>query len=154
MRGCGADRVASRVRQGVTVTSTDPGVVAAVARAAAHDAGGVDPALLGHFLPIVVEAASSGRRLRRAELTACGERGAAAALAGVPLRALIDLYLSACWRLWEELDVVAGPDATRVRAAGLAVAVVAVLLVLAGLFLLAGALLVAIPVRAVSRRRA
>ncbi|GAB2921159.1 helix-turn-helix domain-containing protein [Rhodococcus aerolatus] len=102
-------------------TGAPDDVVAAVAAGAADDAGGVDPALLGRFLPIVVEAASSGRRLRRAELTACGERGAAAALAGVPLRALIDLYLSACWRLWEQLDVVAGSDAARVRAAGLAV---------------------------------
>ena len=99
----------------------DPDAVHAVAEGAAADAGGVDPGLLGAFLPIVVEAASSGRRLRRAELTACGERGAAAALAGVPLRALIDLYLSACWRLWEVLDVVVGGDAARVRAAGLAV---------------------------------
>ncbi|WP_137292966.1 PucR family transcriptional regulator [Nocardioides dongxiaopingii] len=90
-----------------------------VAAAAAGDAGGIDPGLLGDFLPIVVEAAASGRRLRRTELRACGEHGAAAALVGVPLRALVDLYLSACWRLWEELDT--GPDAVRVRAAGLAV---------------------------------
>lgn len=90
-----------------------------VAAAAARDAGGVDPELLGDFLPIVVEAAASGRRLRRPELRACGERGAAAALVGVPLRALVDLYLSACWRLWEQLDT--GSDAALVRAAGLAV---------------------------------
>jgi sugar diacid utilization regulator len=99
----------------------DPDVVGAVADGAADDAGGVDPALLGTFLPIVVEAASSGRRLRPAELTACGERGSVAAQAGVPLRALIDLYLSACWRLWERLDVVLDGDAAQVRAAGLAV---------------------------------
>jgi sugar diacid utilization regulator len=99
----------------------DPDGVRAVAEGAAEDAGGVDPALLGDFLPIVVEAASSGRRLRRGELAACGGHGSAAARAGVPLRALIDLYLSACWRLWEVLDVVAEGDAVRVRAAGLAV---------------------------------
>ena len=99
----------------------DPDVVRAVADGAADDAGGIDPALLGAFRAIVVEAASSGRRLRRGELTACGERGSVAAQAGVPLRALIDLYLSACWRLWERLDVVADGDAARVRAAGLAV---------------------------------
>ena len=99
----------------------DSDAVRAVAEGAADDAGGVNPALLGEFLAIVVEAASSGRRLRRSELTACGERGSAAALAGVPLRALIDLYLSACWRLWDNLDVVVGGDATQVRAAGLAV---------------------------------
>ncbi|WP_148616366.1 PucR family transcriptional regulator [Nocardioides rubriscoriae] len=97
-----------------------------VAAGAARDAGRIDPALLGDFLPIVVDAAASGRRLRRAELRACEERGSAAALAGVPLRALVDLYLSACWRLWEELDLVDGSavasaDASQVRAAGLAV---------------------------------
>lgn len=99
----------------------DTDAVRAVAEGAADDAGGIDPGLLGGFLPIVVEAASSGRRLRRGELTACGERGSAAAQAGVPLRALIDLYLSACWRLWERLDVVVDGDAARIRAAGLAV---------------------------------
>jgi sugar diacid utilization regulator len=90
-----------------------------VGAAAARDAGGIDAGLLGDFLPIVVEAAASGRRLRRAELKACGERGAAAALVGVPLRALVDLYLSACWRLWEELDT--GSAAAQVRASALAV---------------------------------
>lgn len=84
---------------------------------AANDAGGIDPGLLGDFLEIVVEAAASGRRLRKAELKACGDRGAEAALVGVPLRALVDLYLSACWRLWEELDT--GKDVEQVRAAGL-----------------------------------
>ena len=99
----------------------DPDAVRLVSEGAADDAGVVDPALLGQFLAIVGEAASSGRRLRRSELVACGERGSAAALAGVPLRALIDLYLSACWRLWDKLDVVVGGDAAQVRAAGLAV---------------------------------
>lgn len=90
-----------------------------VGAAAARDAGGIDPELLGDFLSNVVQAAASGRRLRRSELKACGERGARAALVGVPLRALVDLYLSACWRLWEELDT--GSDVAQVRAAGLAV---------------------------------
>ncbi len=99
----------------------DPDTVRSVADGAAHDAGGIDPALLGAFLTIVVDAASSGRRLRQAELRACGHHGSVAAQAGVPLRALIDLYLSACWRLWERLDVVADGDAAQVRAAGLAV---------------------------------
>lgn len=100
-------------------TNTD--TVAAVAAGAAQDAGGVDPALLGDFLPIVVDAATSGRRLSRVELRACGRHGSAAALAGVPLRAVIDLYLSACWRLWGELDVVLAGSVGEVRAAGLAV---------------------------------
>ncbi len=99
----------------------EPDTVQAVAAGAADDAGGIDEGLLGSFLTIVVEAATSGRRLRAGELRACGERGSAAAQAGVPLRALIDLYLSACWRLWERLDVVLEGDAAQVRAAGLAV---------------------------------
>lgn len=93
----------------------------AVARGAAEDAGGLDVALLGDFLPTVVVAATSGRPLRRGELDRYGERGAVAAQAGVPLRALVDLYLSASWRLWSELPVVEQGTAAQVRAAGLAV---------------------------------
>lgn len=92
-----------------------------VARGAASDAGGLDTALLGDFLPTVVDAAGTGRQLRSAELERYGERGAAAALAGVPLRATVDLYLSASWRLWRELPVVNEGSAEQVRAAGLAV---------------------------------
>lgn len=93
----------------------------AVARGAAADAGGLGTELLGGYLATVVDAADSGRRLRSVELDACSERGAAAALAGVPLRATIDLYLSACWRLWQELPIVRAGSAAQVRAAGLAV---------------------------------
>ncbi len=93
----------------------------AVAAGAADDAGGLDPGLLGDFLPTVVDAAQTGRRLRARELERYGEQGAAAASAGVSLRALIDLYLSASWRLWRELPVVAQGSAEQVRAAGLAV---------------------------------
>jgi sugar diacid utilization regulator len=92
-----------------------------VARGAAADAGGLDVTLLGSFLDTVAEVSESGRRLRRAELKGYAERGSAAALAGVPLRALIDLYLSACWRLWSELPAVTSGDADAVRAAGLGV---------------------------------
>lgn len=93
----------------------------AVARGAARDAGGLDTALLGDFLPTVVDAAASGRQLRPAELERFGERGAAAAHAGVPLRATVDLYLSASWRLWQDLPLVNEGTASQVRAAGLAV---------------------------------
>ena len=102
------------------VTGNSPDLLA-VAAGAAGDAGGLDPALLGDFLPTVVDAAETGRRLRGAELERYGERGAAAAQAGVALRALIDLYLSASWRLWRELPVVNAGSAAQVRAAGLAV---------------------------------
>lgn len=95
--------------------------LAAVAQSAATDAGGLDPALLGDFLGTVGQAARTGRRLTGAELDRAGARGAEAAQAGVVLRALIDLYLSACWRLWRELPVANGGSAAQVRAAGLAV---------------------------------
>lgn len=100
-------------------------IIDGVAAGAADDAGVLDAGLLGGFLPIVVDAAASGRRLRRRELQACTEQGAAAAGAGVALRAVIDLYLSACWRLWEQLAQLPGSgvtgDGNQVRAAGLAV---------------------------------
>jgi hypothetical protein len=95
--------------------------IEAVAAGAARDAGGLDTALLGEFLPIVIEVSVSGRRLRRAELAGCRERGTEAAAAGVALRALIDLYLSAAWRLWRELPAVDQGTAEEVRVAGLAV---------------------------------
>lgn len=95
--------------------------VSGVAAGAAEDAGGLDPGLLGSFLPTAVDAAGTGRRLRRSELEQCAERGAAAAQAGVSLRALVDLYLSASWRLWEALPVVREGTAAQVRAAGLGV---------------------------------
>lgn len=91
-----------------------------VGQGAADDAGGLDVTLLGDFLSTVVDAATTGRTLRGAELRRYGECGARAANAGVPLRALIDLYLSASWRLWSELPIVNTGSADQVRAAGLA----------------------------------
>ena len=95
-----------------------PGL-AAIAAAASREAGGVPVGLLGDYLPAAAEAAASGRRLTAAELSGYGRSGQQAALSGVALRGLIDLYLSATWRLWRELP--AGTSPTAVRAAGLAV---------------------------------
>ncbi|HEX3812345.1 MAG TPA: helix-turn-helix domain-containing protein [Mycobacteriales bacterium] len=74
-----------------------------VAAAASREAGGVPVELLGDYLAIVVDAAATGRRLTAAELSACRDRGADAARAQVALRELVDLYLSATWRLWRLL---------------------------------------------------
>lgn len=90
-----------------------------VGTAAAADAGGVDAALLGDFLATLTDAAAGGRRLRRRELEACAAAGRTAATAGVPLRALVDLYLSAAWRLWRDVPAVSRGNAERVRAAAL-----------------------------------
>lgn len=92
-----------------------------VGRAAARDAGGIDPQLLGGFLPAVVAATAAGRRLRRPELAACVAAGRRAATQGIAMRALVDLYLSAGWRLWRDVPEVAAGDAAQVRAAALSV---------------------------------
>ncbi len=93
--------------------------LAAITSAASREAGGVPSDLLGDFLPAVHAAALTGRRLTAAELTGYGRSGERAAESGVALRGLVDLYLSAAWRLWRELPDPGGVVAT--RAAGLAV---------------------------------
>ncbi|WP_432564201.1 PucR family transcriptional regulator [Kineococcus sp. SYSU DK003] len=79
-----------------------------VARAAADDAGGIDPALLGDFLEAVWGAVVDGRRLSSGRIARYRTVGEEAAGNGVALRALLDLYLSAAWRLWRHLPPVAG----------------------------------------------
>jgi sugar diacid utilization regulator len=82
--------------------------LAAVAKGGADDAGGLDPGLLDDFLPIVVDAVAAGRRLGSANSRRFNRVGKAAAERGVALRALLDLYLSAAWRLWDHLPEVIG----------------------------------------------
>lgn len=94
--------------------------LAAITRAASREAGGVPAGLLGGYLPAVLDAASSGRRLSAAELAEYARSGEQAAEGGVALRGLVDLYLSATWRLWRELPGGTGSPAA-LRAAGLAV---------------------------------
>jgi sugar diacid utilization regulator len=94
--------------------------LAAITRAASREAGGVPAGLLGGYLPAVLDAASSGRRLSAAELAEYARFGQQAAEGGVALRGLVDLYLSATWRLWRELPGDTGSPAA-LRAAGLAV---------------------------------
>jgi sugar diacid utilization regulator len=102
------------------VTSQPAGPdLAAIASAASRETGGVPVGLLGDYLPAVAEAAASGRRLTAAELAGYGRSGGQAALSGVALRGLVDLFLSATWRLWRELP--SGTSLAAARAAGLAV---------------------------------
>ena len=61
------------------------------------------PGLLGDYLPAVLDAFGSGRRLSAAELAGYARSGEQAAEGGVALGGLVDLYLSATWRLWREL---------------------------------------------------
>ena len=93
--------------------------LAAIASAASRETGGVPVGLLGDYLPAAAGAAASGRRLTAAELAGYRRSGEQAALSGVALRGLVDLFLSATWRLWRELP--AGTSLAAVRAAGLAV---------------------------------
>jgi sugar diacid utilization regulator len=86
----------------------------AIARAASREAGGVSPDLLADYLPATADAARSGRRLASMELARYGRAGEQAAESGVALRGLVDLYLSATWRLWRVLSGLAD-----LRAAGL-----------------------------------
>ena len=105
---------------GCRVTPPPPGPdLPAIARAASREAGGVPVGLLGDYLPAVLEAAGSSRRLTAAELAGYGRSGEQAALSGVALRGLVDLFLSATWRLWRELP--SGTSVTALSAAGLAV---------------------------------
>ena len=77
--------------------------LSAITRAASREAGGVPPGLLGDYLPAVLEAFGSGRRLSATELAGYARSGEQAAEGGVALGGLVDLYLSATWRLWREL---------------------------------------------------
>jgi sugar diacid utilization regulator len=77
--------------------------LAAITRAASREAGGVPPGLLGDYLPAVLDAFGSGRRLSATELAGYARSGEQAAEGGVALGGLVDLYLSATWRLWREL---------------------------------------------------
>jgi len=94
----------------------------AVATAASRDAGGVSVELLGGYLTLLADAAINGRRAERPELERVRELGRQAAETGVPAGRLVDLYLSAAWRLWGDLPrVVLTRDRDHVRAAAAAV---------------------------------
>jgi sugar diacid utilization regulator len=109
---------------GVSFQNSDRGasgdVLRQVGADAGADAGGVDPELLGDFLASLAGAVAAGRRLPRAQVQRCRSRGQQAARAGVALPAMLDLYLSAAWRLWRELPGMhtARADADAVITAG------------------------------------
>lgn len=93
-----------------------------VAAEASRDAGGVPADLLGDYLLLLADAAIRGRRAETHELEAVGALGRRAAGLGVSAGRVVDLYLSAAWRLWGELpEVVRSRDSDVVRAAAEAV---------------------------------
>lgn len=96
--------------------------LAKVADAASDDAGGVPAQLLGEYLPLLAEAALTGRRTRRGELAAVTRLGRQAAERGISAGGVVQLYLSAARRLWHDLPAVARDrDRDAVQAAAAAV---------------------------------
>jgi sugar diacid utilization regulator len=79
--------------------------LAAVAQTAAADAD-APVELLGEYLLILADAALSGRRPREGELAAVRRLGGRAAEQGVDANQAVDLYLSAAWRLWQEIPTI------------------------------------------------
>jgi sugar diacid utilization regulator len=99
----------------------DEAWLADVARAAAAEAG-APVELLGHYLRVLADAAISGRRSGPDELALVSTYGRRAATTGVAAAPAVNLYLSAAWRLWRELPLVArSSDSETVRAAADAV---------------------------------
>jgi sugar diacid utilization regulator len=93
-----------------------------VAEAASRDAGGVPVQLLGEYLTMLADAAIHGRRPKRGELDAVGQLGRHAAEQGISAGRVVQLYLSAARRLWQDLPtVVRSRDREAVRSAATAV---------------------------------
>src|SRR5215217_2858204 len=91
--------------------------LAVVARTAAADAN-TPIELLGEYLRILANAALSGRRPKKRELESVRRLGRRAAEQGVDANQAVDLYLSAAWRLWQEIPtIVRSRDREKVRAA-------------------------------------
>ncbi|MDQ4092020.1 MAG: PucR family transcriptional regulator, partial [Actinomycetota bacterium] len=90
--------------------------VAAIADRAATDAGTASPAFLDGYIETLATVSATGRRLARDELDTRRVLGATAAEHNVPLRALVDLYLSANWLTWRQLPTVTTTDGATVRA--------------------------------------
>jgi sugar diacid utilization regulator len=94
------------------VSSRDRGarpaeVVAEVGAAAAREHG-LPAALLDGYVASLVEVAVHGRRLTGDEEAHCRSLGSEAARRGVPLPALVDLYMSTSRRLWSRLPQLVG----------------------------------------------
>lgn len=81
--------------------------LATVAEDAAAESGNLPLELLGDYLPLLADAAATGRRPKRAELEAVEQLGRRAAELGISAGSAVQLYLSASWRLWRELPAVA-----------------------------------------------
>ena len=83
--------------------------LAFVAHGAAAEAS-LPAELLGGYLTMLADAAVNGRRPQRSELDDVRMLGRQAAEEGIGARQVVDLFLSAAWRLWSEL-----PSEVRIR---------------------------------------
>jgi sugar diacid utilization regulator len=93
-----------------------------VAESASRDAGGAPVELLGDYLTLLADAATSGREPHPSELEAVGLLGRRAAELGVSAGTAVQLYLSAARRLWQQLPmVIRRRDNQAVRVAAAAV---------------------------------
>jgi sugar diacid utilization regulator len=93
-----------------------------VAQAAGREAGDVPVELLGDYLTLLADAATTGRKPHPSELDAVEMLGRRAAELGVSAGSAVQLYLSAARRLWGELPmVIRSRDNRAVRAAAEAV---------------------------------
>ena len=111
-----------RIRAQVEAPSASDSWLADVARGACREVGDVPIELLGDYLPLLADAATSGRKPDAAELDAVGLLGRRAAELGVSAGSAVQLYLSAARRLWQQLPaVVRSRDSEAVRAAAAAV---------------------------------
>jgi hypothetical protein len=90
--------------------------VAAIADRTAKDAGTAPRAFLDGYIEMLATVSATGRRLARDELDTRRVLGATAAQQDIPLRALVDLYLSANWLTWRELPTITTADGKTVRA--------------------------------------
>lgn len=84
----------------------DPSWLIGVAEAASRDAGGAPVELLGDYLPMLAQAATSGREPHHSDLEAVGLLGRRAAELGVSAGTAVQLYLAAARRLWQQLPMV------------------------------------------------
>jgi len=76
--------------------------IAAVAAAASRTPG-APVEFLGEYLPMLASAAADGRRPDAGQVRAVRALGRRAAEAGVGADQVVELYLSAAWRMWREL---------------------------------------------------
>jgi sugar diacid utilization regulator len=101
--------------------SADPSDLADLAARASKDAGGAPAELLDGYMAALA-AVSTGQKLSQDELRRRRDIGTVAAERNVPLRGVIDLYLSATWLAWPSLPGVrAAPGAESMRHIGEAV---------------------------------